>query len=62
MDEIWKDVVGLEKWFEVSNKGRAVRQCGFSLNGIYSCCKGKLLTHHGFKFMYFDDYKKQENT
>lgn len=21
-DEIWKDVVGLEKWFEVSNKGR----------------------------------------
>ena len=21
MDEIWKDVVGLEKWFEVSNKG-----------------------------------------
>ena len=22
MEEIWKDVVGLEKWFEVSNKGR----------------------------------------
>lgn len=39
----------------------AVRKCGFSLNGIYSCCNGKLLTHHGFKFMYFDDYKKQEN-
>ena len=39
----------------------AVRQCGFSLNGIYSCCNGRILTHRGFKFMYFDDYKEQEN-
>lgn len=45
-DEIWKDVVGLEKWFEVSNKGR-VRSKDRLVNSrwgndIKSQLKGKL--------------------
>lgn len=48
MEEIWKDVVGLEKWFEVSNKGR-VRSKDRLVNSRWGSCikkpvKGKILS------------------
>ena len=48
MEAIWKDVVGLEKWFEVSNKGR-VRSKDRLVNSRWGSCikkpvEGKILS------------------
>lgn len=35
----------------------AGRQGGFTSTNISACCKGKLKTHKGYKWMYLSDYK-----
>lgn len=34
----------------------AERECGFDASTITKCCKGKKLTHKGFRWVYLDNY------
>ena len=39
----------------------AKRECGFNNSNIIKCCKGKLKTHKGYRFMHLKDWLKEHN-
>ena len=45
----------IREWPSAAECGRN----GFDSSAVTKCCRGKLKTHKGFRFMYADDYKEK---
>ena len=45
----------IREWPSVNECGRN----GFNQGEVCLCCNGKLKSHKGFRFMYYDDYKEK---
>ena len=46
----------VREWESAKEAGRN----GFDSSHVTKCCRGKLKTHKGFRFMYYDDYKEKQ--
>ena len=46
----------VREWESAKEAGRN----GFDSSAVTKCCRGKLKTHKGFRFMYYDDYKEKQ--
>ena len=46
----------VREWESAKEAGRN----GFDSSHVTKCCRGKLKTHKGFRFMYADDYKEKQ--
>ena len=46
----------IREWPSTQECGRN----GFDSSAVVKCCRGKLKTHKGFRFMYADDYKEKQ--
>ena len=46
----------VREWESAKEAGRN----GFDSSAVTKCCRGKLKSHKGFRFMYYDDYKEKQ--
>ena len=46
----------IKEWSSTNECGRN----GFNQGHVAACCRGKLKTHKGFRFMYADDYREKQ--
>ena len=58
-----KRVLQLTLTGELIREWESTQECGrngFIQQNVVSCCNGKLKSHKGFRFMYYDDYKESK--
>ena len=58
-----KKVLQLSLSGELIREWESTNECGrngFNQSAVVKCCRGKLKTHKGFRFMYAEDYKEQQ--
>ena len=58
-----KRVLQLSLSGDLIKEWESTRECGrngFDPGHVCKCCNGKLKSHKGFRFMYYDDYKEKQ--